>query len=207
MSNSAEEWRPIGGFEGYYEVSDHGRVRSLDRVLTYPDGHLHRLKGRVLSPAPLPLSGHLHLNLKTQHKRRAPVAVHALVLETFVGPRPPGLESLHWDGDPTNNKVTNLRWGTRSENMQDMVRHGRHWQTLKTHCPKGHEYTEANVRIVKGGRECRRCHVEWGRRRPRKPPITHCRRGHEYTPETTRVTDRGRMCLVCFRARMAARRS
>ena len=51
-------------------------------------------------------------------------AVHRLVLEAFVGPRPPGMECLHGDGNPRNNRVGNLSWGTQKENGADKVRHG-----------------------------------------------------------------------------------
>ncbi len=50
--------------------------------------------------------------------------VHILVLETFVCPRPPGMEARHLDGDPANNALSNLQWGTRQENLDDMNRHG-----------------------------------------------------------------------------------
>jgi hypothetical protein len=76
----------------------------------------HRLK-----PRPHYRSGHLWAKLGHHDQR----PVHQLVLEAFVGPCPPGLECRHLDGDPTNNELWNLCWGTRTENMEDMVRHGR----------------------------------------------------------------------------------
>jgi hypothetical protein len=51
-------------------------------------------------------------------------AVHTLVLNAFVGPRPAGHECRHLDGDPANNALTNLAWGTHAENYRDKVRHG-----------------------------------------------------------------------------------
>lgn len=126
--NSAEErWLPVVGFEGLYEVSSHGRVRSLDRVQSYErvldDGrvvHVDRnLKGRLLRAGTVE-SGHQLVMLGRGH----PKLVHALVLTAFVGPRPAGYDSCHHDGDPANNRLGNLRWGTRSENMQDAIRHG-----------------------------------------------------------------------------------
>lgn len=50
--------------------------------------------------------------------------VHALILKTFIGPRPPGKECLHIDGNPQNNKLSNLRYGTHKENMEDCSKHG-----------------------------------------------------------------------------------
>lgn len=63
------------------------------------------------------------VNLRRDGKPR-PFAVHALVLEAFVGPRPEGMECRHLDGDPTNNALANLAWGTRAENIADKRRHG-----------------------------------------------------------------------------------
>ncbi len=53
--------------------------------------------------------------------------IHDLVLEAFVGSCPDGQECLHDDGDPTNNRVGNLKWGTRAQNVADMIRHGTHF--------------------------------------------------------------------------------
>lgn len=87
--------------------------------------------------------------------------IHTLVLEAFVGPRPEGAVCCHIDGDPTNNHVTNLRWGSYSDNNHDLVRHGTHFQASKTHCSKGHEYTSENTRIYQGRgyveRVCKLC--------------------------------------------------
>jgi len=58
------------------------------------------------------------------HAARRCVLVHQLVLETFVGPAPPGHEGAHWDGVRTNNRTSNLRWATRKENDADKERHG-----------------------------------------------------------------------------------
>lgn len=74
--------------------------------------------------------------------------IHRLVANSFLGPRPAGLDTLHIDGDKTNNAVTNLRYGTRSENELDKVRHGTHHHSAKTHCKSGHEFTPENTRIA-----------------------------------------------------------
>jgi hypothetical protein len=58
--------------------------------------------------------------------------LHRLILEAFQGPCPEGLQCLHGDGDPTNNEPSNLRWGTRSENMLDRTRHGKFVPTRGT---------------------------------------------------------------------------
>ena len=67
--------------------------------------------------------GHLKVRLRSA-QRCAIKYVHRLMLETFVGPCPPGMECRHLNGDPTDNRLCNLVWGTHSENIKDMYRHG-----------------------------------------------------------------------------------
>lgn len=147
-----ERWLPVPGYEGLYEVSDRGRVQSLPRV----DRRGRRVKGRFLSIMTHP-SGHQHVKLSRdgshQHGR-----VHRLVLTAFVGAPPEGHEALHGDGNPANNDLGNLRWGTRSENLRDSVRHGTHYWAKKTHCPQGHAYDADNTYVCRDGRRmCRAC--------------------------------------------------
>ena len=153
-----ERWKPVNGHEGIYEVSSHGRVRSVDRTVTHSDGHVRRYKGKVLS-APLNPDGHPVVCLYIQRKSKVHT-VHSLVAETFIGTRPEGMEVCHGDGNHTNNHVGNLRYGTRSENMLDRVRHGTHTNAAKTHCPLGHELFAENIppSIAKlGRRQCLAC--------------------------------------------------
>lgn len=138
---TAIEWRPVVGYEGLYEVSSQGDVRSW-RWKSGP---------RLLRPATHP-DGHLQLNIG-----RRSLFVHQLVAAAFLGPRPVGLETRHLDGNPANNTPSNLRYGTRAENAQDMVLHGQHWNAAKTHCPQGHAYTPENSRRYRTGRVCRAC--------------------------------------------------
>jgi hypothetical protein len=56
---------------------------------------------------------------------RRPYLIHRLVIEAFVGPKPPGKGACHKDGNPLNNCVDNLYWGTQTENMMDCARHGK----------------------------------------------------------------------------------
>lgn len=109
-----EEWRAISGYDGYF-VSNYGRVCSVDREVK---GQLCR--GRILRPGPQ-ASGHLTVSLTRYNSK----SVHVLVLESFVGPCPAGCEGLHADDNPKNNWVSNLRWGTRSDNLHDAVRNGK----------------------------------------------------------------------------------
>ena len=168
-SNTPEEWRPVVGYEGYYEVSDHGNVRSLDRVV--PRGrHAQTVIGRALSPSAKP-SGHMQVSIIGADRKQRTRMVHQLVLDAFVGPCPEGMEACHADDDPRNNHVGNLRWGTRSSNMRERVANGRHNESRKTHCVHGHEFTPENtlVRRVPGRvgprRDCRACIRERSRAR------------------------------------------
>lgn len=119
-----EIWKPVVGHEGAYEVSDFGRVRSLPRrvrLVTPQAGEITRaVTGCILRPG-LDSAGYLSVRLG---RKTGNVRVHWLVLAAFVGPAPEGAQRLHNDGDRTNNRLSNLRYGTRSENMQDMFRHG-----------------------------------------------------------------------------------
>ena len=139
---AVEQWKPVHGYEGIYEVSSHGRVRSLDRTVTYSDGHVRSHKGKVLR-ATLNPGGYPVVSLYRQGRPKN-CYVHALVAEAFFGTRPKGMEVCHNDGDPTNNHLDNLRYGTRSDNMLDRVRHGTNPSTAKTHCPRGHELSAEN---------------------------------------------------------------
>src|SRR5690242_190605 len=119
MTPTNEQWRPVVGYEGAYEVSDHGRVRSLMReVPAGQRGGTRLVPGRLLV-APLGRNGYRQVTL-----RRRTHLVHALVATAFLGERPPGLEVCHNDGDSENNAVANLRYDTVSENRLDTVRHG-----------------------------------------------------------------------------------
>lgn len=152
-----ERWLPVVGYEGRYEVSDLGRVRSLSRVRS----HGRKWRGRVLQPWAMP-RGYLVVNLWFDNKQQ-PSLVHRLVLSAFIGPAPEGTEGRHGDGNPANNNLTNLSWGTHSENQLDQVAHGTHVNASKEACPAGHPYTEANTYVYpgrphRGCRTCRRAH-------------------------------------------------
>ena len=148
-----EEWLPIPGHEGHYEVSNHGRVRSLDRVLTYENGRVQQHKGQILTLTP-DRGGYLQVKIGRRK------LVHRLVLEAFVGPAPENQECRHLDGDQKNNHLTNLRWGSRRENSLDRTRHGTHRNTIKTHCRRGHKLEGPNLilaHLKRGRRGCLAC--------------------------------------------------
>lgn len=149
-----EQWRPVVGHEGLYEVSDWGRVKSLRRTLPHPVSKTKTYPERILKACPTNKQGHLVVQLGKHNKQY----VHRLVLLAFVGPPAPGQEACHWDDDTSNNHLSNLRWGTRQANMIDRSRNGGCLNKNKTHCKYGHEFTPENTRITKeGGRVCRTC--------------------------------------------------
>jgi hypothetical protein len=159
-----KRWLPVVGYEGFYEVSDQGHVRSVDRTVTGPKGEPKRLRGKVLKAGVRP-NGKRIVAL-CRHGKMHTALVHRLVLLAFVGQPPPGTESCHRDDDGANNAVENLYWGTRSENLHDAVRNGRHWAANKTHCKHGHEFTPANTVLDrKGRRQCGACRTGARRRR------------------------------------------
>lgn len=144
MGDRTETWRPVPGWEKY-RVSDQGRVIGPS--------------GRVLAQCRRP-DGYVQVRLYCERISRTR-KVHVLVAAAFLGPRPADQEVRHLDGNAGNNVIANLRYGTKSENRHDLVRHGRHPQASQTHCLHGHEFTEANTYLHNGKRHCRAC----GRRR------------------------------------------
>lgn len=122
-----ELWRDIPDLEGLYQASDYGRLRSLDRQFPVhgKSGPYQRvLRGRQV-PGWTCESGHLRVGLTLADGSPVQRYVHHLILETFVGPCPPGRECRHLDDRPANNRLTNLSWGTRHENAADAGRNGR----------------------------------------------------------------------------------
>lgn len=137
--DSGEEWRRIPEEPAYF-VSNYGRVCNVDRVLH--TGQLRR--GRIIRPAVSKATGHQQIVIGTGNRFR--MMLHALVLHVFIGPKQPGHEGLHWDDDPANNRLTNLRWGTRSENNLDAVRNG--GKAIGEDIPHS-KLTEDAVRIIR----------------------------------------------------------
>ena len=115
-----ELWTPIKGYENY-EVSSLGRVRSLDRAIMRSNGRKFTIRGRIRQP--LLVSGYPTVSLSAEGLVRT-FYIHHLVAEAFIGPRPPGKEVAHSDGDKKNPAMSNLRYATRVENEGDKLIHG-----------------------------------------------------------------------------------
>lgn len=143
--DSRERWLPIPGYEGLYEVSNHGQVRSLDRMVKTRSGSCTLRRGRTLKPM-LFNNGYLMVALKRTDEKKRQVGIHTLVLTTFTGDRPPDAVGCHNDGDAMNNRLENLRWDTQAGNIQDSVRQGTHRNTRKSSCDRGHLLAKPNLR-------------------------------------------------------------
>lgn len=140
-------WETLPGSDGVYEVSNTGLIRS----------NFGR-RQHLLKPTKAP-SGYWYVTITGRGKQY----VHRLVLEAFRGPCPEGWVCRHLDDNPDNNSLSNLVWGTESENMYDRVKNGIHHYANKTTCQRGHLLIEPNLRVSKlrkGWRECLSCHRE-----------------------------------------------
>lgn len=126
----AEEWRAVVGYEGLYEVSSFGRVRALKRrVINKRGDRIIYMVRKAMIMRPTLLSPNtpqqtLRVNLGKDGIKKA-IPVQILVMNAFVGPRPPGLVCHHIDGNRLNNALTNLAWVTQSYNVQDGWDRGR----------------------------------------------------------------------------------
>lgn len=112
------EYRGVIGYEAY-RIGDDGSPWT--RHIGGRNGRLGEWK--PMTPHPNPKSGHLYVNLARDGKSIKNY-IHRMVLEAFIGLYPPGLECRHKDGNPANNALGNLVWGTRQENNADAARHG-----------------------------------------------------------------------------------
>lgn len=88
--------------------------------------------------------------------------VHRLILTVFVGPCPSGMECLHGDGNPANNSLVNIRWGTRVENASDTKRHGRHWTPFARPSKVSRAIQDEIRRRYRNGESTRRLAREYG---------------------------------------------
>lgn len=112
-----EEWKAVVGFEGRYEVSNYGRVRSLDRIVTNTNRHFFRLRGKIMTQTIHESTGYPRMILRKNGKSLG-VSPHRLVAIAFI-PNPDNLPVVnHVDAVKTNNVVTNLEWCTHRHNTR-----------------------------------------------------------------------------------------
>jgi hypothetical protein len=110
----SEEWREIPGFPGY-EASSEGRIKSTYGAELCQNILIRGKKGP---------STYLAVAI-TLNEKRTKLKVHKAVALAFLGPRPEGLQVIHLDEDPTNNRSANLKYGTQSENVRRSNAHRR----------------------------------------------------------------------------------
>ena len=119
-----EVWKDIEGYEGYYQVSSHGRIKSLKR------GWRSREKIRVFSKAP---NGYYRMVLSANNIRKT-ISAHRAVAEAFI-PNPHNYETVnHLDFDKSNNNVNNLEWASMKENTRHACINGRHYRKRVVQC-------------------------------------------------------------------------
>lgn len=146
LSFPAEEfWYDIPRYEGFYQASSHGRIKSLARIVPMCDGRKYRVSEKILKPA---WDGkYFHVIFSNSGKEYVEL-VHRVVLEAHVGECPEGLEACHNDGNSKNNRLENLRWDTHKSNMEEIGNFKKpDWATGERHGMS--KLTENNVREIK----------------------------------------------------------
>ena len=122
-NTSNEEWRAIPGFEGVYDVSSFGKIRSLDRIITEKTGKSYILKSKHRNLS-TDSKGYLRVSANVNGKVGC-IYVHQAIAKAFIGPYPTSKHEVrHLDGNRINNVVNNIAYGTKSDNMQDALKHG-----------------------------------------------------------------------------------
>lgn len=117
-----EEWRDIKGYEGWYQVSNLGNVRSLDREIIYSNGKIYKQKGKMLKPT-LRNNGYYYVSL-SKNNVRPKFDVHRLVAITFLDNDNNYNCINHIDGNKTNNCLSNLEWCSYSYNAKHAFKVG-----------------------------------------------------------------------------------
>lgn len=151
-----ELWKTIPEYGGHYEASTYGRIRSKDRVVMrkHPSGKVRNFfyRGKLLSLCKTDKYNHRSVHIGFDNKRYTP-AVHRLVLITFVGPCPDGMECCHNNGDGSDNRLENLRWDTHKSNNNDRKLHNRYAVGERHHMSK---LTLEQVREIRNSNKSRK---------------------------------------------------
>lgn len=206
MTSKSENWLPVVGYEGLYEVSDQGRIKRV----AGGQGAVPGIRRPSIHPA-----GYQQISLSANNVQ-ATKKISRLVLEAFVGPCPPGMEACHWNDIADDDRLENLRWDTHAANIVDRTRnnHPRKQPKLRTHCKAGHEYVEGSFRMQGNTRICLACLRERDRRRSerkrkyysREDLKVACKNGHPRTDDNQYVSPKGkRECNDCRKIAEARR--
>lgn len=159
-----EEWRNVPGYENYLMVSSRGNV-----------WRKWRPRGGATGPRPRPgiakqstrTTGHKFIGVKVDGQRFT-LSVHRMVAEAFISRPDNTYEVCHFNDIPSDNRVSNLYWGTKATNASDAVRNGRNYWSKQTHCIRGHEFSEDNTFLApsdsgKTKRVCVTCRRDYNR--------------------------------------------
>ena len=127
-----EIWKDIPGYEKEYQASTLGQIKSLHRKVRsknwYTGNEFYRsVPERILKPGKYCKIGHLSVVLRRGTNGQP---VHQLIMKTFIGETPIGCEVLHINGNPSYNRLKNLRYGSRTENILDVYHQGGLWRKL-----------------------------------------------------------------------------
>lgn len=141
-------WRQIPGYEGLYEVSDAGEVKTVARVQTRSNGTKLTVRSIVRKPRRTS-KGYLVVDLSAPGGCKTHT-VHKLVALAFIGPRPEGMELRHLNGNPQDCRLCNLQYGTRLENAADRIAHGRQFRGEGSPMAK---LTEAQVLAIRSANQ------------------------------------------------------
>ena len=174
-----ENWKPIKDFEGYYEISSFGRVKSLNRVIETSNGINKKIKERILKSSKNS-NGYLIVKLKKNNKPKI-FKVHRLVAEAFI-PNPEGKPYIdHINTIRTDNRVSNLRWVTQKENCNNELSKKNY-----SEAQKGHEVSEETKKKISEVHKGRK-HTEETKKKLK---------GHEVSEETKKKIGKGNGKLV-----------
>lgn len=111
-----EKWKDIRGYEGYYQISNLGRVKSLDRAVVYSDGRVRKFPGKIMALTDISNAGYIVVSLQKNNIREK-FTIHKLVASHFC-PNPDNKPIVnHLDENKLNNRSDNLCWATYTENL------------------------------------------------------------------------------------------
>ena len=140
-----EEWLSIPGYEGYYEASNLGRVKSVERVIHRSDGRTTPVQEAILTPQLNNQTGYQQVILR-RNGERSGCRIHSLVALVFIGSKPVDKEVAHNNGNSIDNSLCNIRYATRKENAEDRIRHG---TSARGSQATNVKLDELNVRAIK----------------------------------------------------------
>ncbi|NMH83265.1 NUMOD4 domain-containing protein [Heyndrickxia coagulans] len=119
-----ETWADILGFKGFYQVSDYGRVRSLDRLVWNKANQCYqKTKGQILK-GKITRHGYVEVYLSDKNNKKHYLLVHRIVAEAFISNPVNKPQVNHLNGVKTDNRAANLEWSTRKENVEHALKTG-----------------------------------------------------------------------------------